>query len=93
MDSHANTIVAGSNCVILRYTGKELLLNSVVPQDGSLKIEVLDEKGKVLGLSQPIVGDAIDRAVTWDRDPELSAGIVQLRFTIKDADVYSFRFK
>tara|TARA_R110002096_G_scaffold413511_1_gene614378 strand:- start:343 stop:1719 length:1377 start_codon:yes stop_codon:yes gene_type:complete len=77
----------------LRYTGKELLLNSVVPQDGSLKIEVLDEHGKVLGTSQPIVGDAIDRAVTWDRDPELSAGIVQLRFTMKNADVYSFRFK
>ena len=27
LDSHANTIVAGSNCVILQYTGKECNVN------------------------------------------------------------------
>ena len=32
LDSHADTIVAGSNCVVLSYTGREC---DVAPYDGS----------------------------------------------------------
>ncbi|QDU78498.1 hypothetical protein Pla110_02020 [Polystyrenella longa] len=76
----------------LQYTGKKLLLNSVVPEGGTLEVEVLDQSGSVVGVSNPIVGDSIDAAVSWKQDPQLSEGIVQLRFNITNADVFSFRF-
>jgi len=30
--------------------------------------------------------------VQWEQDPQLGQGVVQLRFTLKDADLFSLRF-
>lgn len=77
---------------LLRYKGQKLLLNYLVRTGGSLKVEALDESGKVVGISKPLSGDAIDAPVSWQQNPNLSQGVVQLRFTIKNADLFSLRF-
>jgi len=76
----------------LRYKGKRLLLNYVVRKGGALSIEVLDDAGNIIGKSKSLAGDAVDGAVEWDQNPKLREGIVQLRFSLKNADVYSLRF-
>ncbi len=76
----------------LRYKGNRLLLNYEVGSAGSLTVEVLDEAGLVIGKSEPLHGDGIDSAVSWQQKPELSEGVVQLRFRMLNADVYSLRF-
>ena len=43
-----------------------------------------------------IVGDEIERGVSWKRDTDLGqlAGrIIRLRFGMKDADLFSFQFR
>ena len=76
----------------MSHTGQRLLLNYKVKKGGMLTLEVLDTSGNVIGKSQPLSGDAVDASVAWQRDPKLGRGIVLLRFTLKNADVYSFRF-
>ena len=77
----------------LRFTGKNLLLNYVVPPKGRLTIEALDESGKVIGQSLPLEGDAIDAPVSWKQTPDLSKGRIRLRLNVRNADVYSLRFE
>lgn len=76
----------------LQYEGKRLLLNYKVRTGGSLKVEVLNDDGGVIAVSKPIDGDAIDAAVNWERNEGFSEGVLQLRFSLKNADVYSLRF-
>ena len=76
----------------LRYKGRRLLLNYVVREGGSMMLDVLNESGQVIGRSKPLSGDAIDTSVVWELAPRLSQGVVQLRFTLNNADVFSLRF-
>lgn len=76
----------------LRYKGEQLLLNCKARGNGSLTVEVLDEAGKVIGKSKPLSGDAVDAPVKWEQDPDLDRGVVQLRFVIRDADLFSLKF-
>tara|TARA_R110002095_G_scaffold190094_2_gene167788 strand:- start:2505 stop:3884 length:1380 start_codon:yes stop_codon:yes gene_type:complete len=76
----------------LRYKGQQLLLNYIVHTGGSIGVEVLNESGRAIGKSKPLSGDAIDSPVTWQQDPDLSQGVVQLHFTLKNADLFSLRF-
>ncbi len=76
----------------LRYKGQRLLLNYGVRTGGSLTIEALNEAGEIIGKSQPLRGDAVDSPVNWEQNPNFGDGVVQLRFTIKNADVFSLRF-
>jgi hypothetical protein len=39
-----------------------------------------------------IYGDEIERVVDWDLSG-IAGKVVQLRFVLKDADLYSFRFR
>jgi len=76
----------------LRYKGERLLVNYVVRTGGTLTIEAVDESGKVVGTSKPLTGDAIDATVAWKQAPDFKQGVVQLRFSLKNADVFSLRF-
>ena len=83
------------------FVGDELVLNFATSAAGSIRVEVQDVDGKpVEGLSleecAEIFGDELERVVTWRNGPELSALAgkpVQLRFVLRDADLYSLRFK
>lgn len=85
----------------LKFAGGELVLNFSTSAAGSVQVEVQDDEAKPLpGFAltdcPEIFGDAIARPVAWKGEGDLSklAGkAVRLRFVLKDADLYSFRFR
>jgi hypothetical protein len=85
----------------IRFSGSELEINYSTSAAGSVRVEMQDPEGKPLpGYSaeecQEILGDEIERVVAWKGGSNLStlAGrSVRLRFVMKDADIYSFRFR
>jgi hypothetical protein len=85
----------------LRFTGKELVVNYSTSAAGSVWVELQDASGKALpGFAREdcdeIIGDQIERTVTWKGQSDLSALAgqpIRLRFVMKDADLYSLRFR
>jgi len=85
----------------LKFEGSALVLNLATSAAGSIRVEIQDAKGKPLpGFSladcPEVFGDAIERTVSWKNGSDV-AGLagkpVRLRFVLKDADLYSFRFR
>ena len=84
-----------------RFSGKELEINYSTSAAGSVRVEIQDSEGKPLpGYSakecQEILGDEVERVVAWQGGSNLTALAgrpVRLRFVLKDADIYSFRFR
>jgi hypothetical protein len=85
----------------LVFTGKELVLNYATSAPGSVRVEIQDAEGHSLPGSTladcpEMYGDQIEQAVAWGENTDVSglAGQpVRLRFALKDADVYSLRFR
>lgn len=85
----------------VRFSGESLKLNFATSAAGSVRVEIQDEAGQPLpgfALSDcaPLYGNTIERAVTWigGRDVgELEGQAVRLRFEVKDADLYAYRFQ
>lgn len=83
------------------FSGKELVINYATSAAGSIEVEILGPGGAPLpgyGREEagPIVGDEIERAVAWQGRTDVSslAGQpVRLRFIMKDADLFSLRFR
>ena len=84
----------------LLFQGGRLLLNYSTSGAGSVRVEIQDAVGKALpGFAledcDELYGDALEQAVAWKNNPDLSklAGQpVRLRFELRDADVYAMRF-
>ena len=84
----------------LKFSGSRLSLNFATSAAGDIRVEIQDAAGKpLLGFSldecPPVIGDAIDRTAQWKSGGDvgsLAGQIVRLRFVLRDADVYSFRF-
>jgi hypothetical protein len=82
------------------FDGTRLDLNFSTSAAGSVRVELLDENGGAvpgftLAEAHELVGDEIERVYNWKRGTDVSSlrgRPVRLRFHIKDADVYSFRF-
>jgi len=85
----------------LKFTGKALHLNLATGASGSVAVEIQDAAGKplpgfALADCQPITYDSIDKVMTWKQGGDVSAlagKAVRLRWVLKDADVFSFRFE
>jgi hypothetical protein len=85
----------------LRFDGRELIINYATSAAGSVQVEVQDEagipiEGFALDDCLEIYGDEIERTVQWKQGStleELVGKPVRLRFVIKDADLYSIRFR
>jgi hypothetical protein len=85
----------------LIFSGRELVINYSTSAAGSVKVEILDEQGKPIpGFSledaTEIYGDDVEFVVPWKAGASLEslAGRpVRLRFVMKDADLYSVRFR
>jgi len=85
----------------ITFSGKELEINFATSAAGSVRVEITDESGKPIegySLSDcpEIIGDQIERVVSWQSGSDVSklAGkVVRLKFAMKDADLYSFRFR
>ena len=84
----------------LVFEGSELEINYSTSAVGSVQVEIQDEQGRpqqgfALADSPEQYGDKIDHRVLWSggRDVSSFAGRpVRLRFVLKDADVYAFKF-
>ena len=84
----------------LTFSGSMLQLNFSTSAAGSLRVEIQTAEGRAIpdfALSDAIelFGDEINRTYSWQSGPDVSslAGKpVRLRFVMRDADLYSFRF-
>jgi len=84
----------------LLFDGKKLVINYSTSAAGSIQVEINEQDGKKIpGYSldecPEIYGDEIAKVVEWKSGADLSAlseKVVQLRFVLKDADLYSIRF-
>jgi len=85
----------------LRFKGGQLELNYSTSAPGGIRVEIQDEAGApipgfTLAESRELVGDEIERTVSWTSGASLNrlAGrAVRLRFVMRDADIYSLRFR
>ena len=83
------------------FEGKELGINFSTSAAGSIRVEIQDAEGQPIpgyGLveSVEIFGDQLERVVAWKGGSDvgpLAGKPVRLRFVIKDADLYSMRFR
>ncbi|MBN1490454.1 MAG: hypothetical protein JXA69_11110 [Phycisphaerae bacterium] len=85
----------------LRFEATGLFINYSTSAAGGIRVEICDPDGTALPgfekVSCPeIIGNEIDRKVTWTSQPDLAAlqgKPVRLRFHMKDCDLYSFVFR
>jgi hypothetical protein len=82
------------------FTGNELVLNFSTSAAGGVRVELRKAGGKpipgfTLADCEVAYGDAIERPMKWKGgDLKTLAGQpVQLRFVMKECDVYSYRFR
>ena len=83
------------------FTGGELELNYSTSAVGSVSVEIQDAVGRpqpgfAMDDCPELFGDEIEGTVAWRGAPSLSkvAGKpVRLRFALKDADLYAFKFR
>lgn len=84
----------------LRFDGSRLEINYATSAAGGLRVELQDAEGNPLpGFSLAdcdlIVGDEIDRIISWHGRSDLNSlrgRVLRLRIEMRDADLYSFRF-
>jgi hypothetical protein len=84
----------------LAFAGKRLELNFETSAAGSLRVEIQNADGQpipgfTLADAMELFGDEINRTYAWKSGPDvgsLAGKPVRLRFVMKDADLYSFRF-
>jgi hypothetical protein len=98
-----NAPYAGGEMVTkpLIFDGEELEINYRTSAAGGVRIEIQDAAGKpitdyALNNCQEIIGDDVASVVAWKHGTNISqlAGrLIRLRFLLKDADLYSFKFR
>ena len=85
----------------LVFEGSKLEINFSTSAAGSVRIEIQDADGTPvegfrLADCPEIFGDALERVVSWKGNSDvgrLAGKPVRLRFVLRDADLYSIRFK
>jgi hypothetical protein len=85
----------------IRFTGRNLRLNYSTSAVGSIRVEILDAQdrpipGFTLDNCPELFGDQIDQIIQWKSSENLepiAAKRVKLRFVMRDADLYAFRFE
>jgi len=83
------------------FEGKELVMNFSTSAAGGIRVEIQDAGGKpvegfALSDCPDIFGDSLERVVKWKGGSDvgkLAGKPVRLRFVLKDADLYSIRFR
>jgi hypothetical protein len=85
----------------LVFAGRELVLNVSTSAAGSVRVELQDAGGAALpGFSladcPEVFGDSLERPVLWKSGTDVSALAgrpIRLRLELRDADLYSIRFR
>jgi hypothetical protein len=86
---------------LLTFNGKQLVINFNTSAAGYIKVEILDTNGNPiqgyeLKNADELIGNEIEKVVTWKGNSDVHELInkpIMLRFVMKDADLYSLRFK
>lgn len=84
----------------LRFEGNRLEINYATSAIGFVRVEILNREGSPIDNHaeddcKEIFGDEISRIVRWNIGPDVGALAgrhIRLRFVMKDADLYSYRF-
>ncbi len=82
------------------FSGDKLVINFSTSAAGFVKVEILDLegnpiKGFELENATELIGNEIEKKVTWKNNPnlkKLNGKPIRLRFVMKDADLYSIKF-
>jgi len=98
---HAQYVGGEMTTKQLIFEGKELIINYSTSAAGSIRVEVQNTEGEpipsfTLNESMEIYGDELERVVTWNGNSDVSQLAnkpIRLRFVMKDADLYSIRFR
>jgi hypothetical protein len=85
----------------LRFDGEQLVVNYRTAEGGSISVELRDPTGKPikgyeLASCRKLRGDEIVQIVSWaaaESVKQLASKPIQVRFVLKDADLYSIRFQ
>ena len=85
----------------LVFSGSELVMNYSTSAAGSVQVELQDAQGVplpgfALADSEVMYGDSLEQPMLWKGNPDLGAWAgkpVRFRFVLKDADLYSIRFR
>lgn len=85
----------------ITFTGSKLALNFSTSAAGSVQVEIQDPDGKPypgfsLADCEETFGDSIERTVVWKGGDDVSALAgkpIRLRFALKDADLFAYRFQ
>lgn len=85
----------------VRFKGGSLDLNFATSAGGSVRVELQDEAGApipgfALADARELIGDQISRPARWQGGGDVRAlegKAIRLRFVLKDADLFSFRFQ
>ncbi len=85
----------------ITFTGSELALNFSTSVAGGVRVELQDAIGKpiaghALADSEDMFGDSLERVISWGGSSDVSALAgkpIRLRIEIRDADLYSYRFR
>jgi hypothetical protein len=85
----------------ITFAGSRLVLNVSTSAAGSVRVEIQNADGQpipgfTLADCHEVYGDDLQRTVAWRSRPDLGALAgkpVRLRFDVRDADLYSFRFR
>ncbi|NOY76850.1 MAG: hypothetical protein GXO76_03150 [Calditrichaeota bacterium] len=98
-----NAPYAGGEMVTKPFTfqGRKLYLNFSTSAAGQIGVEIQDATGRAIpGFSlaecHPLIGNEIDRAVSWKNGEDVSrlqGRPIRLRFVMKDADLYAVQFR
>jgi len=86
--------------VPVEFNGDKMEINYSTSAAGYIRVEITDDSGNPIpgysfNQSQEIFGDEINRIVTWKGSQDLSplkGEPIMIRFYMKEADLYSFRF-
>ena len=87
----------------LMTLGTRIEINAKCNPGGSVRVEVADNRDEIVGAcsadrSDPFTGDSVRHTATWGGDPAVPAGdeertnFRKVRFYIRDAELFSFRF-
>ena len=84
-----------------KATNTELVMNYATSAAGSVQVELQYPQGVplpgfALADSEVMYGDSLEQPMLWRGNPDLGALAgtpLRLRFTLRDADLFSFRFR
>jgi len=83
------------------FKGNDLIVNYSTSAAGSLKVEIINSQGKPIeGFTvndcEIMIGDKINQAIVWKGEKDLTllrGKVVQLKFYMKECDLYSYKFQ